>query len=579
MAMLPDDAYHQIFGYLPRQALANCRFLNKQIGEIATYYTFRHMRLEAAYDVHKFVHVATSESLRHLVREVTIETWIGPQFKYHMNRPFRPPRDFFRALAYLRFLPSLKTLNVRFSRWCGVDDDEHDIIRTEEDNDFRYLVLDILFRSLVDEWPPANRPLREEAFVPFDVGDRGTLPPLPTEGFLEFDDDDEAAQEAISIHTLTISNLADFDDERLTESSAFKKTISSKSFTCLKLLVTTPMPSVAPEDAIRYPEKHDFFQSLPKTWLSLPVAQNLRVLSLFFRDYWGWVPRMDFRAVNSGNGTASGMPNLRVLALGNYVFSHQWQVEWIASSVGQQNGRGGLEELYLDDCPIMWQARVTEPLDDSITAYDSADSGKVEHSNAGYPLRDVILNGTNYHNAAKFAYDLRWSYILQYWKETMTSLKIFKMGHGTWGMDLIDIKMMARYGIPVPPVNVESSDPNWKQEVAQAREEADRRQQPLRDTTHLDYDCPSPPPETGYRFVHSPKHLHGVGFRHDREHVLQYIHFDIGLGPTQWVERDFGRALIEEEGPGAYFMARSKDEDAYDNLMDKVQERNRAQLY
>lgn len=50
------------------------------------------------------------------------------------------------------------------------------------------------------------------------------------------------------------------------------------------------------------------------------------------------------------NSGTSPLPNVRVLTLRNYGFSHDWQVEWIAS-LGSDNGRGGLEELYLDDCP------------------------------------------------------------------------------------------------------------------------------------------------------------------------------------------------------------------------------------
>ena len=51
------------------------------------------------------------------------------------------------------------------------------------------------------------------------------------------------------------------------------------------------------------------------------------------------------RLVNPG----SGFPSLRVLALGNDVFSHDWQIDWVAS-LGSQNGRGGLEEIYLLSC-------------------------------------------------------------------------------------------------------------------------------------------------------------------------------------------------------------------------------------
>ncbi|KAM0811316.1 hypothetical protein AB5N19_11672 [Seiridium cardinale] len=566
MTLLPEDAYHQIFSQLPQQTLRSCRLLNKQVGAIATYHAFKHLRLEAANDVHNFVNVAKSPVLRHLVRELTIDTWMGPDFSYHANSTFRPPRDFFRAMAYIRFLPDLKTLNVRFNKRCGAD--SRDNWTMEETYDFRYLVLDILFRTLAGEWPQAHRPLREENFVSFNPGDRGTLPPIPTEGIPLLDNE---PQEEISIHTLTVSNLADFDDKRLTGSSAFKKVISSKTLTSLKLFVTTETNSSSPEVAIAYPEKYDFCQNLPGTWLSPAVAQNLRVLSLFFHDYWGWNPKFDFRAVNPGKSATSGLPKLRVLALGNYVFSHEWQVEWIASLVGHQNGRGGLEELYLDDCPIMWQARTLQPLDESMTTYETQDGDVVEHSNAGYPVKSVMTGGNSLWNPVKFSYHMRWNHVLQYWKDNMIALKVFKMGHGAWDSDAITLRMTSSFEIPAT-LWAQTQDPDQLEKIA--RHEYMRRRQRCTDTLHVDYDCRSPPPEHAYKFSYHPDYIFGVGLAHRREHLLQYVHFDLDLGPTPWIDRDDAREKIHEEGLAAYDAARTSDEESYDRLMSAVRQRN-----
>ncbi|KAH6658098.1 hypothetical protein BKA67DRAFT_512025 [Truncatella angustata] len=541
MALLPDDAYHQIFAILPRQTLASCRLLNKRVGNIATYHAFRHMRLEAALDVHGFVNVAKSDLLRPLVREITVDTWIGPDFKYNSNRKFRPPRDFFRALAYIRRFQGLTALNLRFTKWCG---NERNGSIAEETYDFRYLVLDIIFRSLAGNWPQANRPLREEGLVAFDPEDRGSLPPLPTEGILELDNE---SLEPIDISSLTVSNLADFDDERLTKSESFRQVFLSKSLTSLKLLVATEdSPSSAA--ARWYPEKYDFCAGLPNTWLSPNIARNLKTLSLYFRDYWGWNPKMDFRAVNPGRSELSGLPNLRVLALGNYVFSHHWQVEWIASFVGQSNGREGLEELYLDDCPIMWQARTVQPLDESSTIYKSQDGETITHSNWGYPLREVMTGGYQEWNPDKFAYHLRWNQVLDYWKTNLNSLKSFRMGH-----DTID-------------------SPTSTYERARLATICQHR---LEDTTFLDYDCPSPSmiPVFGY----GPQF--GVGLEHKREHILQYVHFDIGSGPTPWIERDNGRDMIRDEGFEVYQAARQRDEKAYHDMMQSVHRRTEMEAF
>lgn len=128
---------------------------------------------------------------------------------------------------------------------------------------------------------------------------------------------------AIELRSLTVSNLADRDDKRLTSSPAFKAVLSSPSFVDLKMLVTDKFkPLDNTELALHHPDKYNFFESLPATWLAPVVTQNLRTLSLYYHgSYWGWCPKLDFRLVNPAPG-GGGFPNLRVLALGHYVFSH-----------------------------------------------------------------------------------------------------------------------------------------------------------------------------------------------------------------------------------------------------------------
>ncbi|KAF4498484.1 hypothetical protein FAGAP_5335 [Fusarium agapanthi] len=85
----------------------------------------------------------------------------------------------------------------------------------------------------------------------------------------------------------------------------------------------------------------EMFTQLPLTWLSSTVAANLQVLSLHYQSYWGWFPNIDIRLVGGGNG----MPKLRSLALGHFVFSHQREVDWITSL--------DLEELFLEGCAVL----------------------------------------------------------------------------------------------------------------------------------------------------------------------------------------------------------------------------------
>ncbi|KAK8091727.1 hypothetical protein PG997_002088 [Apiospora hydei] len=139
---------------------------------------------------------------------------------------------------------------------------------------------------------------------------------------------------------------------------------------------------------------------------------------------------MDFRTVNPG----VGFPNLRVLSLGCYVFSYKWQVDWI-ESLGHQNGRGGLEELYLKDCPIMWEARVHSALDDSITELQTANGEVIQISNEGYPTNQSLQLPDDLSGLIEVSFPLRWSGVLDHWANSTLSstLKTFVMGSEPWG--------------------------------------------------------------------------------------------------------------------------------------------------
>ncbi|KAI4597975.1 hypothetical protein KJ359_003783 [Pestalotiopsis sp. 9143b] len=568
--VIPAEILCQIFDLVDQKTVINCRLISRHVLPIATAFAFRHMRLEAAYEVDNFISVATSH-LRHHVHEITVDTWVGPDFKYHTNDNFWMPRNFWRALSYLRFFKEMKTLNLRFNKWCGADSYRASI-SIEEDYDFRFVVLDIVFQCLTGTWSSERQAEQEHYLVMRLEGDNGTFPTIP-EGHITASGSNDPGP--IEISTLTISNLADFNDERLTTSEAFKQVMTSDALTDLKLFVTTEEDTASPESSIMFREKYDFFETMPQTWLCPSVAQNLQVLSLFFRDYWGWNPKMDFRTINPANGLKTGLPNLRVLALGNYVFSHHWQIEWI-ESVGELNGHGGLQELYLDDCPVMWQARAPAPLDDSKTVIELPAGGSLYLSNAGYPRKGVMRSVPDWRNTEKFTYDLRWHQILNHWREHMSSLKVFCMGHGSWFAEAVDLTLM----VPSSPQDMERvpelrlrRDSGWRQQLEDIRKKYEYRKQPVMDRVHLNYACPSPSDMLDGENEDLSRYRNGVGLAHERQHILQYIHFDIGLGPTQWIERDNSRAWFEEGNMEAYEHARKEDEASYEALQAAVSQR------
>lgn len=221
---------------------------------------------------------------------------------------------------------------------------------------------------------------------------------------------------------------------------------------------------------------------------------------------------MDFRAVNPGRGPSSGFPQLKVLALGNFTFSHEWQIGWIAS-LGQNNGSGGLEELYLDDCPILYKAHQLSPMDESETMLGHDEDGNmISVSNHGYPIKEVVA-----HRAAGGPSNLRlrglptqtqehairWFHVFRQWQERMKGLRVFRMGHGVW------------HTTPADTFNACRSDESFAH--VNSRILARR----VQDNGFRSFDCPAPmTPQPEFddwlwneRLVDSsnPKYLNGTG--------------------------------------------------------------------
>ena len=110
----------------------------------------------------------------------------------------------------------------------------------------------------------------------------------------------------------------------------------------LHLGIVTEYETAAPETNIEKSELHSFFndgdEGLSKAWLR-PVHEHLTHLTLFVDTYWGWAPA--FPAARSLH-----LAKLKYLALGNFTFAHDWQVDWILAH------GSSLKTLIMDDCPM-----------------------------------------------------------------------------------------------------------------------------------------------------------------------------------------------------------------------------------
>ncbi|KAH6880458.1 hypothetical protein B0T10DRAFT_495440 [Thelonectria olida] len=540
-----------ICSVLPTSSLRSLRLVNHHLGAIATKWAFQHIRLgarEGHSDYEHFVKVAQLKTLRPYVREVTCDTWLGPCAEEDSEFNFNLPQDFLRALPLLRCFKNVIAVHLRFSQrtkhvcTSGTD--------TETD-DFRYRVLDTVFNCIAGTWAPETQARLDQKLFGFNFTTNYAVPPS------------NAAP--IPIRELTVSNLADFDDKRLTDSKVFKYVLSMPSLTSLKLCITQQQvdgncdSEEQPESAIWFREKYDMFENMPHTWLSPSIAANLRSLSLYSKDYWGWNPRMDFRAVLPGDGPESGLPQLRVLALGMYVFSHEWQFEWIAS-LGRMNGKGGLEEIYLDRCPIMVQARHQAPAGYGTRVVGTDASGNdVSISNEGYYLLDGMEEQDTYDaDLTVQDFPLRWHHVLPRWRQTMKALKVFKMGQSSWNFaprQTLDARRLEQTAPKKP------SDEHHLKHL-------------LHHNNFRHFDRPSPPSLTQASKANVAKYRLGTGVDEDQRFRARYIYFDITSGPSEW--RDvYWPSRAHPRQPPLGDDVRQRDVDEVSRIMATVDGRRR----
>lgn len=557
MITLADDILIHVFSLLPQNTILHCRLLSRTTGDLATSLAFRHVRLEFFRDSSPFICISQSPTLRSLVREITIDLWKGPPATSDRSRLGEGVQMLilvtkaFLALPSLRLYSALQTLNIKFKRF-GDDDDVSPRCR----------ILNTILRCTMGTWTQnlhenwQNFWLNElEGRIHHHSSFDDFMSSLHSHELASLLLPFSPSGKLMYLSSLTIANLSSgIEDIMYGDSPGFESLTNFQSLTELKLLVTTRQDHPNFSEQISLPDKYDFFEGLPTTWLSPALCSNLRVLSLYSREYFGWAPKLDFRMLNPSNDTTSALPNLRVLALGKFVFCHEWQVEWIAS-LGTQNGRGGLQELYLDDCPIMWRAHVLGPMDESTSVVNG-----VHMDNSGFPLKEVMTRQSphdEHWETVNVDYHLRWGSVLQMWRNRMTALKMFRMGSGEW----LDERATT-------VANAKRMERDLCRDLADTRASRRAWKRRCEDMIHLNYDKPSMAECLQYNnpdaFIQ-----HGLGMAQSREALLQYVHFHIGLG---WVERDYKGDLMDryEDGWRRYEASRRADETALQELQDAV---------
>ncbi|KAM5356931.1 hypothetical protein ACJ41O_003577 [Fusarium nematophilum] len=518
---LPPEIWESICSFLPKPSLSRLRLVSSKLNDIALPWAYRSLRLEGfGGSTERFVEIAKSPKLRGLVRELTVDTSVGPEFPYKCNNGYPFPDSFVDALPYIRCFSHLTALHLRFNEFCGEGD--RNGVTVEETWEFRYMVLDTVCHCIAGMWTVDKQAeIDENAQEPYE---RKYPDPQDDLG-VPFD-------QVIQLKELTVANLADFHDTDLASSEALKKVISLPSLIDLKLFIATEIDEDSDDSTARYEEKYDFFEHFPRVWLAPSISNNLRVLSLYYQEYWGWFPKMDFRSIN--------FPQLKVLALGHYVFSHDWQIDWIAS-IGQKNGNGSLEELYLDDCPILFQADQASPLDES---------------DPGYPVVRAVLHERD---AEMHEYPMRWHHVLSQWATSLKALRVFRMGHGEW--------------LEAPEDTLESV----RRDVGEEDIDQDVLSYRLSHNMHRSFDCPEPldkyfgdeNPEQAWA---SGRYLHGTGINGRGGCKLQYIEYDIHVHPSPWQET-FTTYMFDEDGYEPEEGTWARDNVAFEELCSIVKAR------
>ncbi|KAJ3549551.1 hypothetical protein NM208_g460 [Fusarium decemcellulare] len=497
--ILPLKSWDNICSFLSKPSLLCLRLVCSKLNKIALPYAYRNIRLEGLQgSSERFVKIAKDPKLRDLARQLTVDTSVNLDFNYNCNGDYPFPTEFLDALPYIRYFGHLTIVHLRFNQYCGEDDRTGKTI--EETWNFRYRVLDTLFHCIAGTWT-TDKQMEIEEKAGDELYDYERTYPK--------DDFGASLNQIIQLKELTIANLADFHDLRLANSEAFKKVMSLPSLINLKVFVTTEQDEDSDESHAYYEEKYEFFDYFPQTWLATSLSDNLRVLSLYGRDFWGWFPKMDFRNID--------FPQLQVLALGHYVFSHNWQIDWI-SSIGRNNGTAGLRELYLDDCPILFQALQASPLD---------------VTDPGYPIASTVLDQET---PEMYRFSIRWSDILSKWATSMKGLRVFRMGHGHWQAE------------EAPQDTLESVCIDLEGDIG-CENLLEYR---LSNNTHRSFACPEPidrdyGDEDVDKICASGKYLAGTGINERGGCKLQYIKYNINIGPSPWRET-FWSYMLDEEG-------------------------------
>lgn len=104
------------------------------------------------------------------------------------------------------------------------------------------------------------------------------------------------------------------------------------------------------------------FDSQPPQLWQASKCENLTRLDICADRFWGYYPKIDFRDVT--------FPRLRTLVLSQFIFSHDWQLQWLLR-------HDTLKELVLPRCVILAEAWSSDERDEDGYSFRLADEDYV----------------------------------------------------------------------------------------------------------------------------------------------------------------------------------------------------------
>ena len=316
--------------------------------------------------ISRYIRVLNHTELRHKVRNVVLRTAVNGEEASDTERVSKAWQD---AASDICKFSKLSSVQVRFRELCVDDDDEGRMEWATEDEEFRGDVLKIVLAALNKQTSSAN-----------------------------------------NLRSLTIMNLQNKNQDDISNSNDLKNVLSK--ITELNLFVAVQIDEASPESYVHHNALYDFFnEGLSTVWLK-PASQNITHLTLYTNTYWGWVPGFDPRGIR--------FSNVKYLALGNYTFAHNWQIEWITSHFAD------LETLIMVDCPILFHMHPAGCLDDH-----AAEVSHEDHIKLANPSPNPYAVG-EHDDDSHWTYNSRWYHFFPKLEAQLLHLTKFVYTHEGW---------------------------------------------------------------------------------------------------------------------------------------------------